>query len=120
MASEAAARRDGEWVEVVYASADEQAIVRLPLEAGLTAEQAVRRSGLLERHPEIEGRPLVLGVFGVAVPPERRLTAGDRVEICRPLPQDPRARRRAVAKGAVGYQRGTRSGPPPAIGDPRR
>lgn len=84
-------------VEVVYATPDEQRIVRVPFAPGLTAEQAVRASGLLDALPEIAGRPLVLGVFGVPVELRHPLAAGDRVEICRPLRRDPRDRRRHLA-----------------------
>jgi putative ubiquitin-RnfH superfamily antitoxin RatB of RatAB toxin-antitoxin module len=72
-------------IEVVYALKDRQEIVRLPHEAGLTAEQAVARSGLIEKYPEIAERPLVLGLFGEAIANGRLVVAGDRIEICRPL-----------------------------------
>jgi len=89
-------------VEVVYATPDEQPLVRVPYEAGLTAAAAVERSGLRALHPEIERAPLVLGIFGVRVEPDRVLAPGDRVEICRPLKVDPRdMRRRLLASGKV-------------------
>lgn len=84
-------------VEVVYATADEQRIVRVPFAPGLTAEQAARDSGLLDALPEIAAHTLVLGVFGVPVGLRHPLAAGDRVEICRPLQRDPRDRRRYLA-----------------------
>jgi uncharacterized protein len=84
-------------VEVVYATADEQRIVRLPFAPGLTAEQAVDSSGLLELFPDVAVRPLVLGVFGSRVELHHALSPGDRVEICRPLLRDPRDRRRDLA-----------------------
>jgi putative ubiquitin-RnfH superfamily antitoxin RatB of RatAB toxin-antitoxin module len=84
-------------VEVVYATADEQRIVRVAFAPGLRAEQAVRESGLLELFPDIKAGPLVLGVFGLRVELHHRLSPGDRVEICRPLPRDPRDRRRDLA-----------------------
>jgi len=86
-------------VEVVYALPDEQRIVSVALTPGLTAGDAVRRSGLLEAFPEIE-RPLVLGLFGEPIGEDRLLVAGDRVEISRPLARDPRdLRRERVAQG---------------------
>jgi putative ubiquitin-RnfH superfamily antitoxin RatB of RatAB toxin-antitoxin module len=88
---------DQPFVAVVYATAGVQASVAVPLEPGLTAQGAVERSGLADRFPEIRGRPLVVGVFGVRVPLDQVLAAGDRVEICRPLLRDPRERRRAQA-----------------------
>ena len=89
-------------VTVVYATRDAQPIVTLKLEAGLTAEAAVSRSGLLARFPEIDTANLCLGIFGIAVDREQELQAGDRVEICRPLENDPRnMRRELLASGKV-------------------
>lgn len=99
--SDASAFRDSEpetpAVEVVYAEPDVQRVVRIAHEPGLTAEQAVRASGLLEGLPASVTSPLVLGVFGVRVEGSRVLEPGDRVEICRPLLRDPRERRRDLA-----------------------
>lgn len=84
-------------VEVVYATPDVQASVLVPYEPGLTAHRAVERSGLLERFREIRAQPLVLGVFGRRVAASDPVAPGDRVEICRALLRDPRARRRENA-----------------------
>ncbi len=93
-------------VEVVYALAERQWIVSVPLTDGLTAAEAVRRSALIEQHPEIGQRPLVLGLFGVRIEPGHPLQAGDRVEICRPLREDPRQmRRHLIEAGRVMGQR---------------
>jgi len=86
-------------IEVVFARPERQRIVELPLGEGMTARQAVEASGLVAEFPEIAGRPLVLGVFGRRVEPEHVLAAGDRVEIYRPLPEDPKERRRRAAVG---------------------
>jgi putative ubiquitin-RnfH superfamily antitoxin RatB of RatAB toxin-antitoxin module len=85
-------------VEVVYALPDEQRIVTVPLEPGLTAAQAVERSGLAEEFPEIRARELVLGLYGHAIEPSRVLAPNDRVQICRPLERDPRELRRELLK----------------------
>ncbi|HEX6995393.1 MAG TPA: RnfH family protein [Gammaproteobacteria bacterium] len=100
MADEADDRetRDRETVEVVYATPDEQRIVTLPFSPGMTALRAVEASGLLDAFPEINARPLVLGVYGEPVEPDRPLAPGDRVEICRPLLRDPRTLRRELLK----------------------
>ena len=93
-------------VKVIYALPHRQWIVGVPFEAGMTALQAVRRSGLLEAHPEICDRELVLGLFGTEIGQHHPLKEGDRVEICRPLALDPREmRRRAVADGRFMGQR---------------
>jgi putative ubiquitin-RnfH superfamily antitoxin RatB of RatAB toxin-antitoxin module len=87
-----------EDVEVVYATPAVQRVVRVAFVPGLTAEEAARRSGLIETLSAAERSALVLGVFGVRVQGEQRLAPGDRVEICRPLVRDPRDRRRLAAK----------------------
>lgn len=82
-------------VEVVYALPDRQTVLRLPLPAsGMTAREAVERSGMLDRFPELRGQPWVLGVYGTACDGDRPLQDRDRVEIYRPLRVDPRAQRR--------------------------
>lgn len=85
-------------VEVVYATAEGEDLVRLTLPSAATAADAVRASGILARHPEI--RLQKIGIFGTPVPPESALADGDRVEIYRPLALDPKEarRRRASAK----------------------
>jgi len=88
-------------VEVVYALPDEQCIRVLPLPpAGMTAVEAVVASGLLEKFPELARRELTLGIFGTPCEPSCRLQPGDRVEIYRELPNDPRAMRRERAAQA--------------------
>ena len=84
-------------VEVAYATPDCQVIVPLRLSAGIPAGEAVRRSGLLERFPELDSRKLSIGVFGNPVPPCAPLAQGDRVEIYRPLQVDPKEARRLRA-----------------------
>jgi uncharacterized protein len=87
-------------VEVAYARPDRQDVVRVALAEGMTALGAVEASGLRELHRELADRALDLGIFGQAVPPDRLLKNGDRVEIYRALATDPReARRRLAAQG---------------------
>lgn len=99
-------------VEVVHATAERQRIVKLELEPGLTAGEAVRRSGLIDDATARESGDLVLGIFGTAVDGDRLLKAGDRVEICRRLPHDPREMRRILLeKGRVMGGAGRGGGP---------
>ena len=89
-------------VSVAYGRPDLQVVVEIELTPGLTAREAVDRSGLLERFSEIDAGALVLGVYGKRVAGSQALRTGDRVEICRPLRQDPRdMRREALAAGTV-------------------
>lgn len=87
-------------VEVAYATPEEQVIVPLGVEPGTTVEGAVRRSGLLERFPEIDLAENKVGVFGKVTTLGATLGEGDRVEIYRPLIADPKeARKRRAAQG---------------------
>lgn len=80
-------------VEVVYALAGEQDLVRLEMEAPATARQAIERSGLLEKFREIDLQTAAIGIFGKRVKHDALLRDRDRVEIYRPLAADPKARR---------------------------
>ena len=84
-------------VEVCYARADVQAVSTVKIAAGATVAEAVRRSGLLERFPEIDLKMNAVGVFGKKVGLDRPLSDGERVEIYRPLVADPKEVRRKLA-----------------------
>jgi putative ubiquitin-RnfH superfamily antitoxin RatB of RatAB toxin-antitoxin module len=89
-------------VEVVYALQDRQELVALTLPAGASAREAVERSGLLEKFPEIDPDRNKLGVFARLVKPDTALRNRDRVEIYRPLIADPKeVRKRRAAEGKV-------------------
>jgi hypothetical protein len=84
-------------VSVVYAERDRQTVVELSVPAGTTAAEAVERSGIRSRHPGIAA-DAALGVFGRSVAPTAVLEPGDRVELYRPLPADPKETRRMLAR----------------------
>jgi len=94
-------------IEVVYALASRQRVVSLRVSVGTTAVDAVRRSGLLGQFPEIALETAKLGIHGRRVTHDHAVSAGDRVEIYRPLTADPKIVRR---------QRATR---PPSVVRPR-
>lgn len=90
-------------VEVVYALADKQKLLRLTLPSGISAREAVLRSGMAEHFPDVDLVGSPLGIFGRALPkPEERvLEEGERVEIYRPLIADPKeVRKQRAAKAA--------------------
>lgn len=94
-------------VVVACAEAGRQTLLPLAVPAGCRAWEAVERSGILARHPAIDAAACGVGIFGVEVPRGRVLAAGDRVEVLRPLPEDPRVRRRRLAR--EGRSMGARS-----------
>jgi len=90
-------------VEVAYASRAEQVLVALEMEEGATVAQAIERSGIPERFPEVDPLRSPAGIFGRRVRPDTPLRDGDRVEIYWPLVMDPheaRRRRAALRRGA--------------------
>ncbi len=87
-------------VEVAYATPQAQCILKVRGRPGLTVMQAVERSNILERFPEIDLAQAKMGVFGKLAKPDTELMDGDRVEIYRPLIADPKeARKRRAAEG---------------------
>ncbi len=93
-------------VEVAYALPERQTLLRLKVPIGTTAEQAVRRSGVLEHYPELDLSASKLGIFAKVVPPQRELREGDRVEIYRPLIADPKAVRQKRAEEGKKLKKG--------------
>ena len=85
-------------VEVAYALPDEQTLVALEVEPGTTVEEAIRRSRILERHPDIDLERQKVGVFGRPARLDAALRPRDRVEIYRPLKVDPKEMRRRRAR----------------------
>ena len=86
-------------IRVVYAAPDRQEIVDVAAEPELKVIDAVERSGLIARFPEIAARPLACAIFGQVVSLTRLVRPGDRIEILRPLTVDPKeARRQSAAR----------------------
>jgi putative ubiquitin-RnfH superfamily antitoxin RatB of RatAB toxin-antitoxin module len=89
-------------VEVAFAREDEQAILPVEGASGLTAREAIERSGILKRFPEIDLAANRIGIFGKVAKLDQALAPGDRVEIYRPLIADPKeARKKRAAQGKV-------------------
>ena len=84
-------------VEVVLAMPGRQELVSLEVAAGTTLAEAIALSGLPEMFEGFELDLTKVGIFGQKAAPDRVLTAGDRVEIYRPLIADPKEVRRQKA-----------------------
>ncbi len=79
-------------VTVAYSSrAGEVDEVVLSLQDGATVADALRESGVSERH---DTRQLAVGVWGAVVALSDRLRDRDRIELYRPLQVDPKEARR--------------------------
>lgn len=87
-------------VEVAYGTQERQVLLELEVPAGTTVIDAIERSGILTRFPEIDLSSARLGVFSEPIAPDATLSEHDRVEIYRPLVIDPKEARRRRAKNA--------------------
>jgi uncharacterized protein len=85
-------------IEVVYARAERQRVRALSVAAGTTVREAIERSGLLEEFPEIDLAQNRIGTFGRPRALDEAVQGGDRIEIYRPLPVDPKELRRRRVK----------------------
>lgn len=85
-------------VEVAYALPDKQLILALELQAGITVQEAIRASGILDRFDSIDLERDKVGIFGKVVKPDHILQDKDRVEIYRPITCDPKEVRRQRAR----------------------
>ncbi len=89
-------------IEVVYALPDVQMLVSLKVQPGTTVQEAIRRSGVLEKFPEIDLANARVGIWNKASELEAVLREKDRVEIYRPLIADPKeVRRKRAEEGKV-------------------
>jgi uncharacterized protein len=84
-------------ISVVYAEPERQTVIALEVSEGTTVATAIALARLNEQHPGLPA-DLGVGIWGREVTPETVLAAGDRVELYRPLPQDPKETRRALAR----------------------
>ena len=84
-------------IEVAYATPDREIIIGLQLPRGATAKDAIERSGIMQRAPEIDWATNKIGVYGKLCAPNHVLHQHDRIEVYRPLTIDPMEIRRLRA-----------------------
>lgn len=95
---------EGITIEVVYALPEEQQLVTVSLPAATRARDALtyvldQKLVVLEDSDSApDSHSLPIGVFGISVADDYVLKNGDRLEIYRPLLQDPKERRRKIAE----------------------
>jgi putative ubiquitin-RnfH superfamily antitoxin RatB of RatAB toxin-antitoxin module len=98
-----AAKEDGTnrfRVEVAYARPDVQVVLPVEVGEGATLRDAIEKSGVLEKFPELDIDQMDVGIFGKLSKLANPLRPRDRVEIYRPLIADPKeVRKRRAAEG---------------------
>jgi putative ubiquitin-RnfH superfamily antitoxin RatB of RatAB toxin-antitoxin module len=93
-------------IQVACATPLQQRVRRLEVAAGTTARQAALLAGLQGDFPDLDIDRAPLGIYGELVADDYIVAAGDRVEIYRPLKNDPRELRRRQAARAPANARG--------------
>ena len=89
-------------IELVYALPTEQFLLMSEVPKGTTIAEAVKLSGIQEKHPEIDLEKGKFGIFGKLSKTDTVLREKDRVEIYRPLSADPKeVRRKRAEEGKV-------------------
>lgn len=86
-------------IAVAYAEASRQLALELDVVEGATVAEAVTRSGILGKFPQIDLSVNKVGIFGKLVALDTLLSEGDRVEIYRPALGKPPKKDRAAAAG---------------------
>ena len=81
-------------VGVVYATPQRQMNLKVDLDDGATVRQAIDRSGLLGKCPEIDLANTKIGVWGKVVDLDSVVEDGARIEVYRPITCDPRTVKR--------------------------
>lgn len=89
-------------IEMVYALPHEQTLLKLEVPGNSTIADALRISGLAEKHPEIDLEKGKFGLYGKLSKTDTVLREKDRIEIYRPLLADPKeVRRKRAEEGKV-------------------
>ena len=87
-------------IEVSYASTREQLIISIKVPEDINVKQAIEKSGIQKKFPEIDLGKNNVGIFGKQTTLEHSLKNKDRIEIYRPLIIDPKElRRKKAAEG---------------------
>lgn len=81
-------------VEVAFATPDNQVSVEVALQKGATVESAIEQSEISKKFAEIDLSVMAVGIYGKVCRLSKVVEQGDRVEIYRPLKQNPMEARR--------------------------
>lgn len=85
-------------IEVIYALPEKQTCISLDVDTLDNVENAIKKSGILQKFPEIDLQKNQVGIFSQKAKLTDKLHEGDRIEIYRPLTANPREIRRRRAQ----------------------
>jgi len=93
---------DNITIEVIYALTTEQTLLKIQVAHGTTVGEAIKLSGILEKHPEIDVSKNKFGIYGKLSKVDTVMRDKDRIEIYRPIIADPKeVRRKRAEEGKV-------------------
>ncbi len=95
-------------IEVAYALANEQTILKLTVLEDTTVKQAIIKSNITKKYPQINLANDKVGIFGKITTLDTILRAKDRVEIYRPLIADPKEVRKKRAEENKSMRKNTK------------
>lgn len=87
-------------IEIAYALPTQQTLLALQMEPGLSVEEIIQRSGILDTHQDIDLKANKVGIWSRTCKLRDIPKNGDRIEIYRPLIADPKESRRRRAEKA--------------------
>jgi putative ubiquitin-RnfH superfamily antitoxin RatB of RatAB toxin-antitoxin module len=87
-------------VEIVYAQAEDAITRSVSLPLGATVQDALLLAARDAQFNAIDLAAATLGIYGVVAERDRILSDGDRIEIYRPLAEDPKTARRKRARAS--------------------
>lgn len=86
-------------IGVAYSEPAQQLWLRIEVPDETTVQQAIEKSGILQKFPAIDLEQYKLGIFGKVAELDTMLKPGDRVEIYRAITADPATVPRRVIAG---------------------
>ena len=84
-------------IEIAYALPEEQVIISIKVPTKFNVKQAIEKSGIQKKFPDIDLSKNKVGIFGKKTTLDHLLKDRDRIEIYRPLILDPKEMRRKRA-----------------------
>jgi len=94
-------------VEVVFAVPERQVLLCVDVPRGSTVAEVIELSGIAAQFPDARLESLPVGIWGRVVARNRLVANGDRVEVYRPLTEDPKRVRRLLALSGKTMSDGT-------------
>lgn len=76
-------------IGVAYSEPNQQIWLNIEVPETTTVQEAIERSGILDKFPHLNLETQKVGIFGKLAKLTAALKAGDRVEIYRPIIADP-------------------------------